>query len=736
MGGFAALMIAAVTGGGAAPDLAWSIPWIPALDIALAFRLDGLSLLFGLLITGIAIVVLTYAAAYTRDPAKRIRLIGLLTAFMVAMLGLAMSDDLIVLFIFWEMTTIVSFLLIGFDHTNPTARRNALQGLLVTGLGGLVMLAGFIVLGNAVGTYRLSEVIAAVPGLPTEVQTAALLLVLAGAFTKSAQVPFHFWLPNAMSAPTPVSAYLHSATMVKAGIFLLARLHPAFSGHELWFPLLTAFGATTAVWASVQALRQSDMKLVLAHTTVMALGTLTMLLASSEPVAIAAALTFLIVHALYKSTLFLMVGAVDHSCGTRDWTALGGMARSMPLVAVTAFLGAAAMSGFPPFLGFIGKELKYEGALALTNEPSLVAAAIVLANAMMVAAAGIVALKPFLGRPSGPLAQPTRPAPRMMVWGPLTLALLGLLLGLMPDRLAGSLVQDATVAILDRPYEMYLALWHGINLPLMLSVVTVALGVAIYLALPHLRLIAERIARALPWRADSAYDRSMAGILALATGLTRVVQPSRLTLHVGAVLAVFALVLVVGLWAAPPELPALGIGDVTAWEAAAIVLVAGGAVGACVTRSRLAALTALGATGTGLTLIFLTQSAVDVAVTQFMVETLIVLLVAAVIPRLPRLAPDRARRTPGYWLRIALAGGIGLMVFLLMLGLAPPVDRTIPAYYEAQSVPGGHGRNIVNVILVDFRALDTLGEIIVVVVAALGAYALLRGSRRVGKDAR
>ena len=409
---------------GQAYRVAW--PWVPSLNVSLSFYLDGLSLLFALLISAIGALVFLYTGAYARGHRHFARLHVYLGLFMVAMLGLVLADNLITLYVFWELTTLALYLLIGFDHDSPKARDAARQSLLVTNAGGLALFAGFILLGSVGGSFDLSELRANPEGVRAHALYGPILaLVLCGAFTKSAQVPFHFWLPSAMAAPTPVSAYLHSATMVKAGVYLLARMHPLLAGTDAWLLALTSVGAITAVVGSLLALRQTDLKLLLAYSTIMGLGTLVMFLGAEAPIAIAAAMTFLIVHALYKSALFLVAGVVEHATGTRDLRRLGGLARAMPLSALAACVAALSMAGFPPFLGFVGKELKYEGALAIAGGPVPIVAAAVAANAMMVAAAGMIALNPFFGRRAD---LPRRPheGPVRMWLGPILLAFLGL----------------------------------------------------------------------------------------------------------------------------------------------------------------------------------------------------------------------------------------------------------------------------------------------------------------------
>jgi len=703
--------------------------WVPSLGINFSLLIDGLSLTFALLISGIGVLIVLYSNTYLAGHPQLGRFQLFLLLFMLSMLGLVLADNLITLFVFWELTTLTSYLLIGFDHASAKARRSALQALLLTGAGGLALLAGLIMLGLAAGTFELSEILANGDAVRAHANyLPILILVLAGAFTKSAQFPFHFWLPNAMAAPTPVSAYLHSATMVKAGIYLLARMHPALGGTEVWVWTLTIFGAVTAVLASIMALRQTDLKLALAYTTVMALGTLTMFLGGTATVAIAAAMTFLIVHSFYKAALFLVVGIIDHGTGTREADQLRGLARAMPITAIAAAVAALSMAGFPPFLGFIAKELKYEGALAVASEPALVATAAVLANAMMVAAAGIVALRPFFGKPL-PTPKTPHEASFAMWIGPVLLAALGLLFGLVPSLIAGALVQPAVSAVTGQQEDVYLALWHGINLPLMLSLLTFALGIGLYIVHRQVRARLARVEAALPISADEAWDRLIDGLKWLAAIQTRVLQSGILRNYLFIVFSTLAVLVgatlvIAGGVRIPQAFPSLLVKD---W--AVVALIAAGGIMTVFARSRLAAVCALGVVGIGVALVFVMFGAPDVAITQLLVETLVVVLVAVVMLRLPFLEPDR--KTVRRRFDAVLAVIVGVVTTLTLIAVVQgPIDRTIPDFFEAASVPEAHGRNIVNVVLVDFRALDTFGEIAVVAIAALGAYALIRGVRK------
>ena len=701
--------------------------WVPNLGVSLSFMVDGLSLTFALLISGIGVFVVLYSGAYLAGHPHLRRFYLYLLSFMVAMLGLVLADNLITLFVFWELTTVTSYLLIGFDHGSGKARRSALQALLVTGAGGLALLAGLILLAIAGGSFELSEIEAKADAVRAHgLYLPIVVLVLLGAFTKSAQVPFHFWLPNAMAAPTPVSAYLHSATMVKAGIYLLARMHPVLSGTDVWLWTLNIFGAVTAVTASVLALRQTDLKLALAYTTLMALGTLTMFLGADATVAVAAAITFLVVHSLYKAALFLIVGIIDHETGTREVAQLRGLARAMPITALAAAASALSMAGFPPFLGFIGKELKYEGALAVASEPLVVATAAVIANALMVAVAGIVALRPFYGPLSTTPSTPHEAPVRMWI-GPVVLAALGLTFGLAPASIADGLVQPAVTAILGRPETVKLALWHGLNLPLLLSILTFALGLAAFGIHGRLRRALVLLEARLPITADLLWDRILDGLKWVAAVQTTKLQGGVLRHYLFIVFATLALAVGVTLIVAdavrmPHVLPQLLIQE---W--AVIGLIVAGTAMTVATRSRLAAICALGVVGIGVAMVFLMYAAPDVAITQLLVETLVVVLVAVVMLRLPGLNQVAAAR--GRPLDGALAAVVGGVVALTLIAVFDgPIDRSLTAYFEANSVPEAFGRNIVNVILVDFRALDTFGEVVVVALAALAAYALIRGT--------
>ena len=710
----------------------YGFDWVPSLGVQLSVLLDGLSMTFALLITGIGAAVTLYSARYLGDHPDYPRFVSYLLMFMVGMLGLVLADNLIMLFVFWEITTIASYLLIGFNADSAASRRSALQALLVTGTGGLILLAGLIVLGTVAGTSQLSQIVTMGDMIRAHPwYLGILLLFLAGAFTKSAQVPFHFWLPNAMAAPTPVSAYLHSATMVKAGVFLMARMNPALGGTDAWFWILTLFGGVTAVFASVMALRQTDIKQVLAYTTLMALGTLTMFIGAGTHYAIVAAMLFLVVHSLYKAALFLMIGIVDHATGTRDAGVLGGLSKAMPLTGLAAALAAISMAGIPPMIGFIGKELMYKAGLGLDGFGAFwVTAMAFAASVLMFAVGGIVALKPFRGdlRPT-----PTTPheGPWAMLAGPLVLGALSLIFGLLPGVLGHYLVGPATHAVFGEVREVHLYLWGGINMALILSLLTFLAGWLVYRRHQAIRDRLAAFEARSPIDFDAGWDRLLDGFKAFAAWQTNLIQTGSLQRYMAVMFATFVVMvggsyLIKGAFQGVPGLSAEGVHPIQ-WTV--LGLIVAGAILTVWTHSRMTAIAGMGASGIGVSLIFIMFSAPDVAITQLLVEVLVVVLVSVVMLRLPYL--PRRSKTRFRTGHAVIAGGAGLVTtFLLISVMATDFDRRLTSFFEAASYPEAHGRNIVNVILVDFRALDTFGEITVVAIAAIAAFALLRGATR------
>ncbi|UYG04807.1 putative monovalent cation/H+ antiporter subunit A [Halomonas sp. LR3S48] len=697
--------------------------WVPGLDITLSFFIDGLSWLFAMLITVIGSLVLVYTGDYLRGHRDLPRFLVVLTAFMMSMLGLVLADNLVTLFVFWELTSITSFLLIGFNHADLSARKAAQQGLYVTVGGGLALLAGFVMLAMAGDSWSLAELTTRGEALRDHALYLPLLVcLLIGAFTKSAQFPFHFWLPNAMAAPTPVSAYLHSATMVKAGIYLLARLHPALGGTEAWTLSLSLVGAITMVTGAFLAIHYTNIKMLLAYSTVMALGTLTLLLGLGTPGALVAFVAFLLAHSLYKGALFLVAGILDHETGTKDVTHMGGLRHVMPRTAAVAAVAALSLAGMPPLMGFVGKELMLESALAAEHYRVVIVSLAFVAAFLTLAVAAIVALRPFFGPARKTPRSPHEPPAGMLV-GPALLAGLSLLFGLVPGWL-DDLVAVTVGGIGAADHDVHLALWHGINLPLVLSLASLALGLAVWHRWDRLRAHLARIRPLMARGPEAGYEALMAGMVAGAEWQTRMLQNGHIRNYL--IVTLLTLLGLVGHALFFRHAPSLDVDlDLYLHEAMVAGLMVAGAVAACVMRSRLAAVAAVGIMGFSIALVFVLFSAPDLAITQLLVETLTVILLVLVLFRLPRFA---TLSTPTERIRdLVVAGLAGILVTLLMLAvLAGERLSRISDYLVANSQPLGHGHNIVNVILVDFRALDTLGEMFVLALAAIGVLAMLR----------
>ncbi|MGO4352484.1 putative monovalent cation/H+ antiporter subunit A [Rhizobium sp. RAF36] len=700
--------------------------WVPSYNLSFSWFLDGLSLTFALLITGIGTLIVLYAGGYLKGHRDQGRFFSFIFLFMGSMLGLVVSDSFLMLFIFWELTSITSFLLIGFDHEREAARRAALQALVVTGGGGLCLLAGLLFIWNITGVTQLSLIMEAGDLMrQSPFYLATLLLVLGGAFTKSAQFPFHFWLPNAMEAPTPVSAYLHSATMVKAGVYLLLRLHPLLGETPAWEILLPFFGGMTLVTGSALAIRQTDLKLKLAYTTVASLGLLVLLTGFGSEYAIEAAVLYLVAHSLFKGALFMVAGILDHETGTRDVTRLSGLGPAMPLTCAAALAAAISMAGLPPFFGFLAKEEIY-AALALGDLRSIVFTSVaIFGNVLMFAIAFAVGLKPFIGTP---VTTPkiAHEAPLLLWLGPALLALLGLAAAIFAPAVHRYISIPMASAIEHRPVEVTISLLPHIGVPLLLSVVTIALGIVIYWQLDRCRRWTDAFFRAAGPGPDWYFDLFISGLVRLSHRVTRLLQPGKLEIYVTTTFVLLAAILLVplyvyGEWPQAIVWPR----DVRLYEWAVFFLAAAGLGAVLVARDRLTAIAALGIQGLSVALIFLLFGAPDLAFTQFMVETLSVVILALVMTRL-RLSPAD-RRPPGQRFAdaaIALACGAGLTL-LLIRATSGPFDATLSDFFNTYSKTIAHGANVVNVIIVDFRGTDTLGEIAVVAVAALAIIALI-----------
>lgn len=707
------------------------IPWAGDLGLELSLRLDGLALLFGLIIAGIGTGVALYTGYYFEDSPRLGYFYSLLFAFMASMLGLVWADNLLLLFAFWEGTSYSSYLLIAFDDGEEAAREGGRRALLVTALGGLAMLFGMVLLGSSTGSYTISDILAA-PGLTrAPVYPWALALLLLGAFTKSAQFPFHFWLPGAMAAPTPASAYLHSATMVKAGVYLLARLHPALGDDPRWFWALLLTGGITMLVGAVTAMGQYDMKALLAYATVSQLGILVMLLAFTSEQAVIAVAVGILAHALYKGPLFLLAGIVDHATGTRDLRRLGHLRRELPLVSAVALLAGLSMAGIPPLFGFLAKETLLEtffhhaeSVSATIGWTGIIAAA--TAGAFFVAYSFTLLWEGFLDGHAAQDAAPVHHRPGLaFVLAPLVLTLIGTAI---PTMLApvGHLLDAPASDMAGETVEMHLALWHGWTPVLMTSLAAMAAGLLIFLGRSRVRTALQ----ALPAGLNGAvgFDQLVYGVYGLAIWVTRRVQGGTLAQQASIILgaAVVALGLSVYTMQWPQDFRILRDSSPSLAELILAVLGAVAAIATVRAPSRLSAIISSGVVGIVVTLFFVFFNAPDLALTQLLVDILTVVLLVLVFYRIPpRPAPPFRRIVRLRNLLVALAvGALGFSLTLLSAG--PTYAPAIGDWFSLNSVALGHGTNIVNVILVDFRGFDTLGEITVLAIAAVGGYSILR----------
>lgn len=708
------------------------VEWVPQIGVNLTFLIDGLSLTFALLITGIGTCVMAYAGGYMKEDPNIGRFFMSLNAFMAAMLGVVLSNNLISLFVFWELTSISSYMLIGFNHEDGESREAAIHALILTGMGGLAMLAGFLIIQHLTGTAELAEILGGAGAiLDSGMYKPILLLVLAGAFTKSAQFPFHFWLPGAMQAPTPVSAYLHSATMVKAGVYLLARMHPVLGGTDLWMFLLTGVGTVTMLVGATISLMRTDVKQVLAGSTIMALGALVMLLGIGTEIALMAMSAFLVVHCLYKAALFMVAGAIDHGTGTRELALLGGLRSKMPMTFAGAVLAAISMAGLPPFIGFVGKELIYGALLEAPRMMIILIVSGIIANAFMVAVGGLLAINPFFGKlKETPTA--AHEVPAMMWIGPALLGVVGLVFGLMTaadgNQISSHIVTPMTEAMMGMPPASgEVALWHGFNTALLLSIVTVAIGVAVwkfwwrlqpgFAALDGLFFSGEK----------AGYVKFVDGVMSFAGWQTRVMQSGYLRRYVMVMLAMIFLATMVPFFRGGAFAISAPVFDSPYYfyEVILCMVIIAGAIGTLMARHHLVLIISLGTVGYSVALLYVAFGAPDLAMTQFLVETLSVILVALILIRVPEFY---GKMSKGSRMRDGLlAGGFGLAMMLIILALGQlEFSQHLTDFYAEASFAQAHGRNIVNVILVDFRGVDTMGEITVLATAGTGIYALLK----------
>ncbi|MGH8926766.1 MAG: Na+/H+ antiporter subunit A, partial [Acidimicrobiia bacterium] len=739
LGRRAFLVLALAPGSAAAWALSQSIPvtvgrgpassvsWIPGLGIDLSFRLDSLSWLMVLLVGGIGALVLVYCSVYFAPRSSGLgRFCGVLTGFAGAMLGLVTSSNLLQIFIFWELTTVFSYLLIGHYATRKASRRAAMKAILVTTAGGLALLVGIVLIGHMSGTYDISEILANPPMGTTA--TAAVFLLLVGAVSKSALVPLHFWLPAAMAAPTPVSAYLHAAAMVKAGVYLVARFAPAFAGHDAWRMTVIFLGCVTLVVGGYRALRQHDLKLILAFGTISQLGLLVLLVGSGSRAVALAGMAMLGAHAMFKAALFLIVGVVDASTGTRDLRQLSGVGRAMPVTARVAGLATASMIGLPPFAGFVAKEAAISALLSADYGAPWLSAIVVIAVALGSVLTVAYGLRLWWGafgtkrETSGLVREPTRVnlAPLLLVAPAFLLSVAGLAAALLP-RL-GEQVLSPHAATYPGGAHGHLTLWDGLTPAFAISAAILVAGLGLY----WVRARVERWQEALqsPLDADLVYRRILQRVDSLAADVTALFQRGSLPFYLGVILLVLvalpggAMLLQVP-W---PDQVQLAVGPSQALVGILIIVAT---ILAARSRRRLKAVVLAGITGYGTAMLFMLYGAPDLALTQALVETIILIVFVLVLRRLPAYFSNRPLAA-GRWVRL----GLGVTVGVTIAGFALTVPHArihepVSRLFAEEAVAFGGGRNIVNVTLVDIRAWDTMGEIAVLLAAATGMASLI-----------
>ncbi|AVJ56500.1 monovalent cation/H+ antiporter subunit A [Idiomarina sp. OT37-5b] len=702
------------------------VEWLPALGLNFALRLDGLSLLFVSLILGIGVLIIGYAHYYLSTEDDEGRFYACLLLFMASMLGIVMADNILLMWAFWELTSISSFLLIGYWFHSSDARRGARMALATTGAGGLALLAGLLIIGNIAGSYEFSAVLAAADTIKNHpYYPAALILLLLGAFTKSAQFPFQFWLPHAMAAPTPVSAYLHSATMVKAGIFLLARFHPVMGGTELWLTIVTIVGLITMLVGAYFALLKNDLKGLLAFSTVSHLGLICMLLGIGSEGAVIAALFHIINHACFKAGLFMTAGIIDHESGTRDMRKLQGLMGLMPVTATLAMIVAAAMAGIPPFNGFMSKELFLDQAVQqhLFGGLSWFVPILATVGAALSVAYSIRFIHDvFFNGEYKPLPKKPHDPPRMMSAPVALLAVFCIAIGLAPMTMVSGILDSASSAVLAQSVAVKLSLWHGFNLPLLMSFVAVVAGILIYAARDQLFTFNrqfdgqdakhnfERIVQRVSDAASRLFDRLDTG------SLQRYIAFVLISVIVVMLPSLVDISMLTGSKAQQPI-------DMVSMVGAMVLIIAAFAT-ATMHRNRFVMLMMLSVVGLMVSLSFAHFSAPDLAMTQLVVEVVSIILMILALFFMPQ---KTARASSGHrvFRDIIIASFIGGIVATLNFAILTSPAETISDFFIANAKTGGGGTNVVNVILVDFRGFDTLGEITVLAIAAAGIHKLL-----------
>ncbi len=700
-------------------------PWVSTAEVNLNFNLDGLSLLFCLLITGIGTLVFLYTSYYMKGHPYLVRFYAYLSLFMASMLGLVLSDNIITLFIFWELTSISSFFLIGFNNQDPASRKSAITALGITGLGGLSLLAFALLAFSLTGTMSIHEMLnSKTVFVNGGFSTLLLVFLVLAAFTKSAQFPFHFWLPGAMKAPTPVSTYLHSATMVKAGIYLLLRFSPHYSQSDLFGLVLLFIGSVTMLYAAFHTLFRKDLKGILAYSTITALGILVFLIGIGTTMALTAALVFIIVHALYKAALFLITGIIDHQTGTRNITKLAGLGGIMLPTAVAGAIAAISSAGIPPSLGFVGKDLIYESTLGITSNGVFLTSIAVFTNIIMVYAGFLVGVKPFIGKKPKELEKTKSPSPLLWI-PPVLLACLSLLFGVFPGILQKSVISAAGISV-GITTMAPLKLWHGFNFVLFLSAITIGFGLALYFLWKPNKAKELFIGRFTAFSPLSLAESLNKLISRFAFWFTRLTQSGYLRYYVLIILIVITLLMGYHVFTGTGSFLNFKSSVQASFNDYVVLAIMFGAILFTIfSRSRLSAVAGLGVVGYCMCFIFVFYSAPDLAMTQFTIDTLTVILFVLVLYRLPRylkFSNTVARIRDG---SIAVVFGAFITMVILEVKQMVPNKET-SAFYIENAYVVAKGKNIVNVILVDFRGFDTMVEIIVLSIAAIGVFGLLK----------
>lgn len=715
----------------AGETLIQSWQWLPTIGLDFAFRLDGLALLFALMILVIGLLIVVYARYYLSARDSMGRFFAYLLMFMGSMLGIVLSENLIQLLVFWELTSLTSFLLISYWQHRQDGRQGARMALAITGAGGLALLAGILLIGHVVGSFNLTEVLAAGDEIRAHsLYLPILILVLLGVFTKSAQFPFHFWLPHAMAAPTPVSAYLHSATMVKAGIFLLARFFPALSGTTEWIWLVSTAGLLTLILGAYTALVKHDLKGLLAYSTLSHLGLITLLFGFSTPLATVAALFHIINHATFKASLFMVAGIIDHETGTRDMRRLNGLLKYMPHTAVLAMIAAAAMAGVPLLNGFLSKEMFFEQAVLGSNTSMItwvVPVLVTLAAAFSVAySIRFIHDVFFNGEPKDLPKIPHEP-PRFMKIPVDILVVLCLVIGIAPMLIAGPILAIAVSGSLQTATPAFsISIWHGFNLPLLMSGFAMALGVWVYIKRHTVYALHERYLQRFDGKA--VFDALLTRIIQFAEFISRRFDKGSLQ-H--AAVWIIGAALVAGISGfVSTAAPLFGARELLPIDGISLMLVTGLIIASVLTtvmhRQRLVALINIGVVGLIVALGFVKFSAPDLALTQLSVEIVTIVLLLLALFFLPQRIPAESDKKR-LWRDGSIAVLAGGAVTLLAMAVLSRDFMPISGFFIANAVPGGGGTNVVNVILVDFRGFDTLGEIVVLALAGLGIFAMIQG---------